>query len=134
MSKILVNGSFDILHLGHLRLLEYARSFPNSYVLVLTDTDRRIKELKGPTRPINNELERCTMLASLRSVDRVETFDSDDELRKLIKDFGPDIMVKGSDYRGQPIIGEEYCKQIIFYDRFERYSTTNKIRDIADRR
>jgi len=134
MSKILVNGSFDILHLGHLRLLEYARSFPNSYVLVLTDTDRRIKELKGSSRPINNELERCTMLASLRSVDRVETFDSDDELRKLIKDFGPDIMVKGSDYQGKPVIGEEYCKQIIFYDRFEQYSTTNKIRDIADRR
>jgi rfaE bifunctional protein nucleotidyltransferase chain/domain len=133
MTKVVVNGSFDILHLGHLRLLEYARSFPKSYVLVLTDTDRRIKELKGPSRPINNELERCTMLASLRSVDRVETFDSDDELRKLIKDFGPDIMVKGSDYQGHPIIGEEYCKQIIFYDRFEQYSTTNKIRDIADR-
>jgi D-beta-D-heptose 7-phosphate kinase/D-beta-D-heptose 1-phosphate adenosyltransferase len=133
MTKVVVNGSFDILHLGHLRLLECARSFPQSYVLVLTDSDRRIKELKGPTRPIHNEYERCTFLFSLKSVDRVETFDSDEELEKLIRDFEPDVMVKGSDYRGKKIIGAEYCKEIRFYDRLEKYSTTNKIQDIINR-
>lgn len=134
MTKVVVNGSFDILHLGHLRLLEYARSMPQSYVLVLTDSDRRIQELKGLDRPIHNEYERCSFLFALKAVDRVETFDSDEELEKLIREFGPDIMVKGSDYRGKKIIGAEYCKEIRFYDRLERYSTTNKIQDIISRR
>jgi D-beta-D-heptose 7-phosphate kinase/D-beta-D-heptose 1-phosphate adenosyltransferase len=102
--------------------------------LVLTDTDRRIKELKGSNRPINNELERCTMLTSLKYIDRVETFDTDDELINHIKNFNPDIMVKGSDYRDKPILGSEYCKEIKFYDRIEKYSTTKKIQDIIDRR
>jgi rfaE bifunctional protein nucleotidyltransferase chain/domain len=134
MIKIVVNGTFDILHLGHLNLLAYARSYPESYVLVLIDSDRRIKELKGHGRPVNNEFERASMLAALKYVDRVEIFDTDDELRQMIKDFDPDLMVKGSDYRGKEIIGEEYCKEIKFYDRLEKYSTTRKIQDIVDRR
>jgi rfaE bifunctional protein nucleotidyltransferase chain/domain len=134
MTKVVVNGTFDIIHLGHLRLLDYARSLPNSYVLVLTDSDRRIKQLKGNDRPINNEYERCSLLFALKSVDRVETFDTDQELVDLIKGFAPDVMVKGSDYRDKPIIGAEYCKEIKFYDRLGNYSTTNKIQDIAHRR
>jgi D-beta-D-heptose 7-phosphate kinase/D-beta-D-heptose 1-phosphate adenosyltransferase len=133
MTQVVVNGTFDIIHLGHLRLLQYARSFPSSYVLVLIDSDRRVRELKGANRPVNTEYERCSMLFALKCVDRVETFDSDQELVDLIKGFDPDVMVKGSDYRGQPIIGAEYCKEIKFYDRFKHYSTTNKIQDIANR-
>lgn len=133
MTKVVVNGSFDILHLGHLKLLEYAKSFPNAHVLVLTDSDRRIKELKGPTRPIHNEYERCSFLFALKFVDKVETFDSDAELIQLIKDYDPDVMVKGSDYKDKPIIGSEFCKKIIFYDRLEEYSTTRKIQDIINR-
>lgn len=131
--KIVVNGTFDILHLGHLRLLEYARSHPQSYVLVLIDSDRRVKELKGPNRPIHNEYERASMLFALKAVDRVEIFDSNEELAQIIKDFDPDIMVKGSDYIGKPIIGSEYCKEIKFYGRLGKYSTTNTIQNITDR-
>ena len=133
MTKIIVNGAFDIVHLGHLRLLQYAKSFSNAYVYVLVDTDRRIKELKGADRPINTQHERVSLLAALKSVDRVDVFDTDEELVKLIRDYGPDIMVKGSDYRNTPIIGAEFCKEIKFYDRLEQYSTTNKIQDIANR-
>jgi D-beta-D-heptose 7-phosphate kinase/D-beta-D-heptose 1-phosphate adenosyltransferase len=132
MNNIVVNGTFDILHLGHLNLLSYARSYPSSYVLVLIDSDQRIKKLKGPGRPINNEFERATMLSSLKSVDRVEIFDSDDELRQMIKNFDPDMMIKGSDYRGKEIIGAEFCREIKFYDRLEKYSTTQKIQDIVN--
>jgi len=133
MTRVVVNGTFDIIHLGHLKLLEYARNLPNSYVLVLADSDNRIKKLKGQDRPINTEYERCSLLFALKYVDRVETFDTDQELVDLIKGFEPDVMVKGSDYRGQPIIGAEYCKEIKFYDRLGNYSTTNKIQDIATR-
>ena len=133
MTKVVVNVTFDILHLGHLKLLEYARGFPDSYVLVLTDSDRRIKELKGNERPINNEYERSSMLFALKYVDRVEIFDTDQELIDLIKRFEPDIMIKGSDYQDKPIIGAEYCKQIKFYDRLGNYSTTKTIQDITCR-
>lgn len=133
MIKIVVNGTFDLLHLGHLRLLQHAKSYPNSYVLVLIDSDRRVKELKGSDRPINTEYERACFLAALKCVDRVEIFDTDQELINYIKDFNPDIMVKGSDYKGKPIIGEQYCKKIDFYDRIEKFSTTKKIQDIAHR-
>ena len=133
MIKIIVNGSFDIVHLGHLRLLQYAKSFPSAYVYVLTDSDRRIKELKGADRPINSEYERTSLLFALKFVDRVDVFDTDEELVNLIRGYKPDIMVKGSDYRNTPIIGAEFCKEIKFYDRLEKYSTTNKIQDIATR-
>ena len=133
MMKIIVNGSFDIIHLGHLRLLQYAKSFPSAYVYVLIDTDRRIKKLKGADRPINTEYERVSLLAALKSVDRVDVFDTDEELVNLIREYSPDIMVKGNDYRNKPIIGAEFCKEIKFYDRLEQYSTTNKIQDIANR-
>lgn len=132
--KIVVNGCFDLLHPGHLKLLQAARSFPQSYVLVLIDSDRRVGELKGPTRPIISELDRAFMLWSSKFVDRVEIFDSDQELVKYIREFEPDVMVKGSHYQGQPIIGEEYCKKIKFVDIDERYSTTKLVRDIINRR
>ena len=131
--RIIVNGSFDIIHLGHIRLLQHAKSFPNAYVYVLIDSDRRIKQLKGKDRPINTEYERASLLAELKSVDRVDVFDTDEELVNLIREYKPDIMVKGSDYKGKPIIGSEFCKEIKFYDRLEKYSTTNKIQDIANR-
>ena len=131
--RIVVNGTFDVIHLGHLRLLGYARSFQNSFVYVLIDSDQRVKELKGPKRPYNTEYERANLLFSLKYVDRVDIFDTDNDLRNFIKNFEPDIMIKGSDYKGKPIIGSEHCKQILFYDRLNKYSSTQKIQDIVDR-
>ncbi len=134
MTKVIVNGTFDILHLGHLRLLQFARAYHDSYVYVLIDSDRRVKQLKGNDRPVHTEYERASFLAALKAVDRVDIFDTDEELINYIKNFEPDIMVKGSDNKDKPVIGSEYCKKIVFYDRLEKYSTTNKIQDIVNRR
>jgi D-beta-D-heptose 7-phosphate kinase/D-beta-D-heptose 1-phosphate adenosyltransferase len=132
MKKVIINGCFDMLHLGHVKLLEFASLIPFSFVYVLIDSDRRIKELKGQRRPVYGEHERVFLLQSLKYVDRVEVFDSDLELTNKIKEFAPDIMIKGSDYKDKPIIGKEYCKEIIFYERIDQYSTTNKIQSIID--
>jgi D-beta-D-heptose 7-phosphate kinase/D-beta-D-heptose 1-phosphate adenosyltransferase len=129
-TNVIVNGTFDILHVGHLKLLEYAKSL-GDHLTVAIDTDRRIKTKKGQSRPINNEYERKTMLEHLKSVDRVVIFDSDEELIELVK--SSDVMVKGSDYKGKSVIGETYCKKVIYYDRIEGYSTTQKIQSIVDR-
>jgi D-beta-D-heptose 7-phosphate kinase/D-beta-D-heptose 1-phosphate adenosyltransferase len=75
MKRVVVNGTFDIVHVGHLRMLQLARSL-GDYVLVCIDTDRRVKELKGIDRPINNQQERAELLLNLRSVDEVQYFDS----------------------------------------------------------
>jgi D-beta-D-heptose 7-phosphate kinase/D-beta-D-heptose 1-phosphate adenosyltransferase len=101
--------------------------------MVAIDTDRRVKELKGNTRPINNEKDRMFMLKSLRSVDYCWTFDSDDDLREIIKTYNPDIMVKGSDYKDRSVIGETYIPEVIYYERLGAYSTTKTIQDIIDR-
>lgn len=129
--KIFVNGTFDILHPGHIYLLNFARSL-GQYLLVAIDTDRRVRELKGPDRPINDQFERRLLLSNLRSVDEVQFFDSDQGLVDIIKNYQPDIMVKGGDYRNQHIIGSEYCRSIVFFDRIEQYSTTNKIQRIKN--
>jgi len=133
MTKVIVNGTFDLLHVGHLNLLKFAKSFPDAYVYVLIDSDRRVKEIKGSNRPVNTQEDRKVMLEALRYVDAVNTFDSDEELTTRIQKFEPDIMVKGDDYRDRPVIGQEYCKEIVFYER-DSNSTTNKIQHIVNRR
>ncbi len=132
MSKVIVNGTFDILHRGHLELLDYAKSC-GSYLLVAIDTDRRIKELKGESRPIINQYDRKFHLEMLKPVDQVVLFDSKEELIDLIKDYQPEIMVKGSDYKGRSVVGETYVPQVIYYERLGEYSTTNIIERIANR-
>jgi D-beta-D-heptose 7-phosphate kinase/D-beta-D-heptose 1-phosphate adenosyltransferase len=130
MKKVFVNGTFDIIHRGHIALLDYAKSLGDQLVVGI-DSDNRVRLLKGSDRPINSQVERGTLLAALKSVDEVFVFDTDDELRSLIQ--ACDIMVKGSDYKHKPIVGQEICKQIVFFERLNGYSTTNKIQDIVNR-
>lgn len=130
MKQIIVNGTFDIVHSGHLALLNYARSL-GDYLIVAIDSDRRVKELKGVDRPVNTQAERQELLSNLRSVDEVRIFDSDQELVNIIAEC--DIMVKGSDYRGRPIVGEHAISDIVFFERIHGFSTTEKIQHIANR-
>jgi D-beta-D-heptose 7-phosphate kinase/D-beta-D-heptose 1-phosphate adenosyltransferase len=129
--KIFVNGTFDILHRGHLELLKYARSLGDE-LLVCIDSDSRVQELKGPDRPINNQEDRKLMLDSIEWVSRCWIFSDEEELEKIIELYQPDIMVKGSDYQGKPIVGSQYCKEIKFYEH-TGHSTTGLIQRITDR-
>lgn len=122
--KIFVNGTFDLLHPGHIALLEKARSL-GDHVTVAIDSDARVRSLKGEQRPYYDQSTRRNMLLALRCVDEVMIFNSDRELENIIKDHNPDIMVKGSDWRDRPVIGQQYCGRIEWFDRIEKYSTTN---------
>jgi len=131
--NVFVNGTFDVLHIGHLSLLNYSKSLGDKLFVGL-DTDRRVNEKKGSSRPINNIYERQQMLLNLKAVDEVVIFDSDEELCMLVKQIRPSIMVVGSDWKGKPIIGSEFVKQLFYYSRIDGYSSTQKIQDIIDRR
>ena len=120
--RVFVNGTFDILHRGHLELLRYAKSF--GYVIVGIDTDECIKEKKGPTRPIHNQEERKFLLENLKTVDEVIFFSSEPEFEELIKSLKPDIIVVGSDWKEKSTIKSYYDGELIFFDRMEEYSTT----------
>jgi len=131
MRTVFVNGTFDILHPGHIALLNFAKSLGGELVVAI-DSDDRVKSLKGPTRPINNQGERRFMLQNIKAVDRVVVFYNDQQLTDLISQC--DVMVKGSDYRGKRIVGESICPEIVFFDIDDDYSTTKKIQSIIDRR
>lgn len=133
MKKIFVNGSFDLLHTGHLDLLWYAKSL-GDHLHVAIDSDRRIQENKGVYRPINPCYNRKAIMESLKPVDSVSVFDTDEDLINTIKSYQPDIMVKGSDWRGGHIIGGEYCKEILYYERVNDESTTKTIENFINRR
>jgi rfaE bifunctional protein nucleotidyltransferase chain/domain len=133
MTTVMVNGTFDVLHPGHVALLNTARSY-GDWLVVAIDTDRRVKELKGEQRPINNQTDRKIMLSNLKAVDFVVFFDSTEELIKLMELYKPEVYVKGSDWKhDKGSTAEQYCKQVIYYDRVGDYSTTNTIQDIISR-
>ena len=133
MTTVMVNGTFDVLHPGHIALLNTARSY-GDHLVVAIDTDRRVRELKGEQRPINNQTDRRIMLSNLKAVDIVEFFDSTEELVKLMERYKPDVYVKGNDWKhDKQSTAEQYCNKVIYYDRIEPYSTTKTIQDIIDR-
>jgi D-beta-D-heptose 7-phosphate kinase/D-beta-D-heptose 1-phosphate adenosyltransferase len=127
--KIVVNGTFDVIHPGHLALLNYAKSL-GDFLIVAIDSDERVTQLKGINRPINTQEERKLLLENLRPVDQVRIFNSDAELISIIKQC--DTMVKGSDYRGRSVIGEANC-HVVYFERNNEYSSTAKIQDIINR-
>jgi rfaE bifunctional protein nucleotidyltransferase chain/domain len=128
MVKIFVNGSFDLLHTGHLDLLYYAKSL-GDHLHVAIDSDERIRSLKGLDRPVNPVYIRKAIMRSLKPVNSVSVFNSDEELINTLKILSPNIMVKGSDWCGKVVIGEEYCGKVVFYDRTNGESTTKLIED-----
>jgi D-beta-D-heptose 7-phosphate kinase/D-beta-D-heptose 1-phosphate adenosyltransferase len=121
--KVWVNGSFDVMHIGHVRLLEFASNYGT--VRVGLDTDERIRSMKGETRPFNCLKDRMDFISALKYVESVTFFGSDEELISQIERYQPDIMVIGSDYKGKNIIGSHLFERILFFDKVDGKSTSN---------
>jgi D-beta-D-heptose 7-phosphate kinase/D-beta-D-heptose 1-phosphate adenosyltransferase len=129
---IFVNGCFDVLHLGHIKLFEYAKSL-GDYLIVAIDSDKRVSEMKGPERPIFSQSDRSQTLEAIRYIDVVHIFDSKEDLENLLKSIAPDIMIVGSDWKGKEVVGEQYAKTVRFFDRVGEYSTTKTLQGLTYR-
>lgn len=105
---VFTNGCFDILHAGHVALLEAARREGDLLVVGL-NADASVRRLKGPDRPLNNEQDRGRVLAALRAVDAVVVF-SQDTPAELIARLAPDVLVKGGDYTVDTIVGADFVQ------------------------
>lgn len=130
--KVWINGTFDVIHTGHIKLFDYGKKLSgrDGYLKVGTDSDLRIKLLKGEQRPINNLEDRLEVLRSIRFIDEVVSFSTDDELEEHIRNFSPDILVIGSDYIGKNIIGQKWVGKVEFFERYGGLSTTGIISKI----
>jgi rfaE bifunctional protein nucleotidyltransferase chain/domain len=132
---VFTNGVFDLLHVGHVRYLAEARALGDA-LLVAINSDRTVRELKGPDRPIFDEAERAEILAALRFVDYVTVFD-DVSPRSLITRLLPDVLVKGGDYQLDQIHGREEVEaaggNVIALPFVEGASTTDLIKKMSHR-
>ena len=126
MKRVWVNGTFDVMHIGHIKLLEFAKSL-GDFLIVGLDTDDRIKQLKGNDRPVNQLIDRIEFMRSIKWVDEVVNFDSDEVLSRLIKSVRPDVMVVGEEYQNKRVIGSEWANEVVYFERVGDHSTTRII-------
>ena len=125
---VFTNGCFDILHVGHVKYLQVAKSFGDILIVGL-NSDESVSRLKGPTRPVNIAQDRAYLLAALEAVDFVVPF-SEDTPYDLIKMIEPDVLVKGGDYEGKAVIGTEFAGELKLVDFVDGKSTTKTIEKI----
>tara|TARA_Y100000310_G_scaffold341616_1_gene441345 strand:- start:2736 stop:3143 length:408 start_codon:yes stop_codon:yes gene_type:complete len=121
---VFTNGCFDILHRGHIELFKYARSLGDK-LIVGVDSDDKVQNDKGRTRPFNCLIDRMEILRSIKYIDEVKSFNVRQELEDLIKVVTPDILIVGSDWRNKEVIGSAFAGEVKFFERIEGYSTTN---------
>ena len=119
--RVWVNGTFDVLHIGHIKLLEFASQFGE--VRVGIDTDERVKEFKGELRPINTIKDRIDFMNSIKYVNSSVSFSTDEELCNRIKEWNSDIIIIGNDYKDKRVIGSHLVKEVIFFDKIDGYSS-----------
>jgi rfaE bifunctional protein nucleotidyltransferase chain/domain len=129
---VFTNGCFDLIHLGHIDYLSKAKDLGDVLIVGL-NTDHSVKRIKGNNRPIKSQQERAILLASLRFIDGIVLFDEDTPYN-LIEKVVPDILVKGSDYKTEDIVGADIVKsnggEIITVNFLEGYSTTSILNKI----
>ena len=124
------NGTFDILHPGHIELFKVGKSLGDK-LIVATDTDEKISQDKGSSKPVNNLCDRISMLQAIKYIDEVLYFGNRKELEGLIELYSPDILLLGDDWKGGDVVGIQYAKEVRFLPRLN-YSTTDIIKKIRD--
>jgi rfaE bifunctional protein nucleotidyltransferase chain/domain len=129
---VFTNGCFDILHVGHIRLLTAARDL-GAALIVGVNSDSSVMRLKGPTRPIFNQDERMELLLALRCVNYTTIFNEDDPYN-IIKYIEPDVLVKGGDWTIETTIGHDIVPKTVIIPVEKGYSTTNIINKINKKR
>ena len=122
------NGCFDLMHIGHVKYLEDAGK-GNRVLIVGLNSDVSTSRIKGPGRPIVGQKSRAAVLAALESVDFVVIFNEPTPY-KIIAAIKPDILIKGADWKGKPVVGEDLVKKVEFVKYIQGFSTTNIIRKI----
>lgn len=132
---VCTNGCFDILHVGHVRYLEATKAFAD-FSIVLLNSDKSVKSIKGPTRPINNENDRAELLSALKCVDYVVLF-GEDSPRNLLDEIKPDVYTKGADYTMETLPEADIMRKngtrVEFIKFVEGKSTTNVIRKMQNK-
>ena len=130
---VMTNGCFDIIHRGHVKYLETAKK-KGDILIVAMNSDSSIRRIKGESRPINNQIDRSEIIAALESVDYVTIFKEATPI-EVIKAIKPDVLVKGSDWKANEIVGADILKKyggVIAREKFlSGYSTTKLIKKIA---
>ena len=132
---VTTNGCFDILHVGHVRYLQKSKSFAD-YLIVLLNSDKSVKSIKGDDRPVNNEQDRAELLAALNCVDFVVMFDEDSPAT-LLDEIKPDVYTKGADYTMETLPEKDIMikngTKVEFIDFVQGKSTTNIINKINNK-
>lgn len=128
---VFTNGCFDILHAGHVSVLEFSRSKGDILVVGL-NSDDSVRRLKGPTRPVNKQADRALVLGALESVSYVCVFNEDTPYH-LIKAVRPDVLVKGGDYKPAEIVGREFAGKVVRFALLKGRSTTGIIKKVSNK-
>jgi D-beta-D-heptose 7-phosphate kinase/D-beta-D-heptose 1-phosphate adenosyltransferase len=128
MKTVFTNGCFDILHVGHIRLLRFAKSLGDHLIVGLNSNDS-IRQIKGEHRPLIHEDHRKEILESIRWVDDVIIFDQPTPY-ELIREVRPNILVKGEDWKGQYVIGYDLVDRVVFFPFQDGHSTTKIVEKI----
>jgi D-beta-D-heptose 7-phosphate kinase/D-beta-D-heptose 1-phosphate adenosyltransferase len=125
--NVWVNGTFDILHRGHIELIKFASQFGKLRVGI--DSDDRVKKLKGDKRPFNTFENRAFFMENIKGVDSVVQFNSQEELEERIIEWDADILIVGEEYKDKVVFGSEHVKSVILFPKIGNFSTTNILKD-----
>lgn len=129
--NVWTNGCYDILHIGHMKLFEYASTLGDLYVGI--DSDKRIKQIKGKDRPFNNEENRKEFLQGIKYIKKVDIFDNEIQMCQMLSAYKINTIIIGNDYINKKVTGSDIVENIIFFPKIEQISTSKILCHISNK-